>query len=69
MMSAAARRGPAPPKDPVCGMQVDPLDTAVSGRALHHEGATYYFCADECRDRFRQDPARYVRAGKGPDAP
>ncbi|KGN31447.1 Copper-transporting P-type ATPase [Knoellia sinensis KCTC 19936] len=37
--------------DPVCGMQVDP-ETALS---LEHDGTTYYFCSERCRDRFREE--------------
>ena len=43
--------------DPVCGMQVDPERAAARHR---HEGRTYYFCCDGCRDRFAADPASYL---------
>ena len=42
--------------DPVCGMQVDP-NTALT---LDHDGTTYHFCSDRCRDRFRHDPASFL---------
>mgnify|MGYP000941524014 CR=1 FL=1 len=42
--------------DPVCGMQVDP-NTALT---LDHDGTTYHFCSDGCRDRFRHDPASFL---------
>ncbi len=45
--------------DPVCGMQVR---TSEAPAWLRHEGESYYFCADRCRDRFAADPARFVRA-------
>ena len=45
-------------KDPVCGMTVDP-DNPRGGSA-QHAGVTYYFCADGCRKKFIEDPARYV---------
>ena len=38
--------------DPVCGMQVRIADAPAS---VHHDGVTYYFCADRCADRFRAD--------------
>lgn len=46
-------------QDPVCGMWVDPAKAAAHEV---HEGKTYYFCSESCRDEFREDPARY--AGK-----
>ena len=42
--------------DPVCGMQVDPT-TAI---ALDHDGTTYRFCSEACRDRFRSYPDRHL---------
>jgi Cu+-exporting ATPase len=42
--------------DPVCGMTV-PSDSPL---ALEHEGITYRFCCEGCRDTFRADPARYL---------
>ncbi len=41
-------------KDPVCGMTVDPASAAAS---VEHEGVTYYFCSQGCRDRFAAEPA------------
>ena len=45
-------------KDPVCGMDVVPATAAGS---VEHDGRTYYFCSRHCVDKFRADPARYVR--------
>ena len=45
--------------DPVCGM------TVAVATALHmseHEGQTIYFCAAGCRERFEQEPERYLAA-------
>ena len=44
-------------KDPVCGMRVSRL-TAIAEAV--HERKVYYFCANECRDAFLSDPARYL---------
>jgi YHS domain-containing protein len=44
--------------DPVCAMVISP------GRArarADYEGATYYFCSPNCRDRFEQEPSSYLR--------
>jgi YHS domain-containing protein/uncharacterized membrane protein YraQ (UPF0718 family) len=44
-------------QDPVCGMEV----VVAEAPARAEVGAvTYYFCADRCRDRFVEDPARYA---------
>ncbi|HXU11068.1 MAG TPA: YHS domain-containing protein, partial [Candidatus Binatia bacterium] len=55
--------------DPVCGMQVDPDRAAAK---LEHDGRTYAFCCDGCRDLFRADPAKYLatpaRTDGGPHA-
>ncbi|WP_112322181.1 heavy metal translocating P-type ATPase [Oceanibium sediminis] len=46
-------------RDPVCGMEVDP---AADTPRLEHEGHTYHFCSNGCRDRFAKDPAAYIEA-------
>lgn len=50
-------------RDPVCGMQVSPETAAASAE---FEGATYYFCAQSCKDEFLAEPHRYLdgEAGK-----
>ncbi len=45
------------PKDPVCGMMVDPHTT--QHRATHG-GQTFYFCSAGCREKFAADPTRYL---------
>ena len=44
-------------RDPVCGMDVDPKTAAGKSE---YEGKTYYFCSQQCKQQFDQDPARYV---------
>lgn len=43
--------------DPVCGMQVDP---AQSAHHAEHEGVTHHFCSARCLERFVADPAKYL---------
>jgi hypothetical protein len=43
-------------RDPVCGMTVDRGTTLTS----EFHGKTYYFCSPGCRERFEEDPERYV---------
>jgi P-type Cu+ transporter len=60
-------RNPAPPMtavtgsvtDPVCGMSVD---RATSPYRAELGGRTFYFCSASCRDKFRADPAKYVKS-------
>ncbi len=50
----------APPMtaiDPVCGMTVKITDTS---RKHDHKGATYHFCGEKCRTRFKADPFFYL---------
>jgi P-type Cu+ transporter len=49
--------------DPVCGMTIDPAD-AVGHFA--YRGKTYYFCADVCLERFRDDPEQFLDPGAPP---
>lgn len=46
-------------KDPVCGMEVRTEDAAATEV---HEGRTFYFCSQGCRDTFVKDPHRYGHA-------
>jgi YHS domain-containing protein len=42
-------------RDPVCGMKVD----SASPHAATHDGHTYHFCSEACRDRFEANPSQY----------
>ena len=44
-------------KDPVCGMTVDPEKARYRAE---YEGRTYYFCAEHCKEKFEQDPSKYI---------
>jgi len=43
--------------DPVCGMTVTPGPDTISAE---HDGETYYFCREGCRDKFAADPEKYL---------
>ncbi|WP_417525657.1 heavy metal translocating P-type ATPase [Marinovum sp.] len=43
--------------DPVCGMSVRISDAT---RIEEHGGETFYFCSDNCQEKFRADPHFYV---------
>jgi len=44
--------------DPVCGMSVDP---ATAPAKADHQGQTYYFCSNDCKTKFQQQPDRYAK--------
>lgn len=47
-------------RDPVCGMTVD-ITTSFSEAV---DGQTYYFCSEQCRQRFDANPTTYTAAGR-----
>ncbi len=51
---------PSATKDPICGMSVD------EATALHaeREGETFYFCSEQCRQKFLTTPAEANPDGK-----
>ncbi len=56
--------GNAPLTDPVCGMSV----TAGPGKLrTEHDGKTYFFCSDRCRNHFVKEPRRYIDAKALPE--
>ena len=44
-------------RDPVCGMEVKDIPEAP--RAVH-EGRTYVFCSESCRERFEESPGSFT---------
>ncbi|HKQ74693.1 MAG TPA: YHS domain-containing protein [Blastocatellia bacterium] len=48
--------------DPVCGMQVDDQKATAKSQ---FQGTNYYFCSNECKRKFDQQPQQYAaKAGK-----
>ena len=45
-------------KDPVCGMMVSPETT----HRYTHEGREVLFCSSRCRDRFAENPTKFVHS-------
>jgi YHS domain-containing protein len=43
--------------DPVCGMTVQP----ATAKSAVHDGRVYYFCSQDCRQKFEAAPASYVK--------
>ncbi len=46
-------------RDPVCGMDVDPTQGKPT---LDHNGRSFHFCAERCRERFLDDPRAFIQA-------
>ena len=46
-------------QDVVCGMDLDREQT--EGKS-EFEGREYYFCSEECRERFENNPAQFVQS-------
>lgn len=44
-------------KDPVCGMDVK---ESGAHHKVFHDGKSYYFCSDQCKQEFHKDPNRYA---------
>jgi Cu+-exporting ATPase len=51
-------------RDPVCGMEIDAQDAAGTSQ---HQGRTYYFCSEGCKEKFEQNPQQYAK-GQGQSA-
>jgi YHS domain-containing protein len=47
--------------DPVCGMPVNKLHAAAR---MDHSDVTYYFCVEDCRKKFAEDPDHYITGKK-----
>jgi P-type Cu+ transporter len=45
-------------KDPVCGMNIDV--NQAKGQS-NHNGQTYYFCSDSCKQKFDANPQQYAK--------
>lgn len=44
-------------RDPVCGMRFEQEEAAATAE---HEGRTYYFCSQHCKEAFEKDPERFA---------
>lgn len=44
--------------DPVCGLQIDSDTKSKYFLSVH--GHAYYFCTENCRNTFKEDPAKYT---------
>jgi YHS domain-containing protein len=45
-------------RDPVCNMQVDAKSAAGQSQ---YQGQTYYFCSQDCKQKFDRNPEQYAK--------
>jgi Cu+-exporting ATPase len=45
------------------------IEEADSVGTVAHNGVTYYFCAESCLERFKQNPDEFLQANPSPSAP
>lgn len=48
--------------DPVCGMTVEP----AASKSTVHDGHVFYFCSQNCREKFEASPKSYTGGGQNP---
>ncbi len=44
-------------RDPVCGMELNVEDTM---NRAEYRGRSFYFCSDQCRNKFDDNPEQYA---------
>ncbi len=44
--------------DPVCGMKIKKAEAKAS---IEHNGKTYYFCMEGCKEKFKANPEKYIK--------
>ena len=45
-------------KDPICGMEVDPVKARYTSS---FGGKSYYFCSPGCKSTFEKNPAEFAK--------
>ena len=50
--------------DPVCGMELEPINAIAQST---YQGETYYFCSQECRQKFEKEPQKYIDKMEEPE--
>ena len=47
-------------KDAACGMSINAAEAVKKGLTITRDGVTYYFCSDNCKRKFTEQPDRYL---------
>ncbi len=50
-------------KDPVCGME---FNSSQAEAQTTYEGQAYFFCSEECRQTFEQNPKEFINNASAP---
>jgi YHS domain-containing protein len=58
-----SKQEPAMATDPVCGMEIERSRAAAFAE---RSGTIYYFCSAECKQRFVDQPERYLSPAASP---
>jgi YHS domain-containing protein len=45
-------------RDPICGMEVDPVRARAASLVSSFEGTTFFFCSDDCKKTFDKEPQK-----------
>ena len=56
-------------KDPVCGMTVDPGSAKADGLTAEVDGILSFFCSEDCREQFKQNPTQFLDNQAGQHRP
>jgi Cu+-exporting ATPase len=51
-------------KDPVCGME---FDSSQAEAQMTYKGQAYFFCSEECRRTFAENPKEFIGDVSGQD--
>jgi len=52
--------------DPVCRIHVDENEAELTGQfTAQYGGGMFYFCSQECQDKFEQTPEQYAKKTAG----
>lgn len=46
--------------DLVCEMEIE----TAGAISLAHDGKTYHFCSESCRQRFKEDPDKFIKPAR-----
>jgi membrane fusion protein, copper/silver efflux system len=68
-LKAAVASMSAPVKDLVCGMAMDQSKAKAAARKTEHGNNTYYFCSEQCKQKFDKEPGRYLEPEEHKHAP
>jgi YHS domain-containing protein len=45
-------------KDIVCSMEIDEMSAE---HTVEFEGKDYYFCSEDCKNKFKENPKKFIK--------